>query len=297
MQDNDFSQLNDWGEDDGTFSLSRSMNVNIPSTPVSPEQVEVYPSPVSITNSVDRKNKDGITVSSVSLNVPRPKLITFQGVPKNHATPVKADIPVPVVSSRGNSSGWEDIATQIKTIMEFPNKSVLHVYVEGHETLIIDPMYKAYSWATSKENFPDLIGDSSTQVVKVNPGDKAALNGTGEDLTSLFWLIGVNAFKGETAPWLRSNESYKLMRWPNLTEFNLSLDQIYITSMLGSTPASIEELVLTSGADRAEVVNTINALSLMGILSVHPYQGAAGGLRTGKKSSSLFSKLRRKIGW
>lgn len=297
MQDNDFSRLSDWDTvEDSSFSLSSSIKVPVAPPIKSPKVIK----PV-VPQKVTPSNSSGITVTTSDLNVPKPKLLGFQGVDKKDATPVKApaSLAPKVVRPAGlnRGTGWERIATEIKTLMEFPNKSVMHVHIDGHDKLIIDPMYKAYSWGTDKANFPTAIGGSHTELIKVDAGDPPALNGTGEDITALFWLIGSNAFNGEMAPWLRSNERYKLMRWPNLTEFDLSLDQIYITSVLGSTPSSIDELVLSSGGDRAEVVNTINALSLMGILSVHPFQGAANILRFGNKKDGLFSKLRRKIGW
>ena len=291
MRDDYLSQLTGWDTDEDELTSLEPQNTSPVLPPVNPiSDVPATNSNIPQRSSIPAKPK-----------VIKPPIIVAPGstpaAPTQTPTPAAQPASSVVTPAPGGATGWEEVATQIKTLMEFPNSSVLHIAIEGQTILIIDPMYKAYTWNVPLNDFPTVIGRSTYEVVKVAAGDPPALQGAGSDLAPLLWLIGINAYSGEPAPWLRKNERYKLMRWPNLTEFNLSLDQIYITSMLGNTPASIDELVLSSGSDEKEVINTINALSLMGILSVHPYQGAAGGLRFKRKKNGLFSKLRQRIGW
>lgn len=250
------------------------------------------------------------------INIPRPPIIkappsTYElknagasflsdSTPKKNrkTKPNKAEKKTQTTHIPSVATGWAPVATEIKKMMEYPGDYVMHIAVEGYTILVIDPRYNAFSWNAPLNEFPENIGITKTELRKVEASDPAALQGAGEELGPLLWLIGNNAYSGEPAPWLRKSERYKLMRWPDLTRFNPSLDQIYLTSIIGTTPASIDELVLSSGAPEEEVINTINALSLMGILSVHPFQGAAGGYRFRKqRSDGLFAKLRKKIGW
>lgn len=295
---NDYSNLTDWVSDENLTRVIEEEVQKLAIQQETPPNVEQSP------------NVPAPRFSS-TINIPKPPVIRPPVITSNNdgagsvagGTTQKAKLSKSRAGKKKGSvsptmsSGWETIATNIKGLIEFPSNSVLHVAIEGQTVLIIDPQYKAYSWNVPLHDFPKTIGVASSEIIKVGDNDPAALQGMGNVLEPLLWLIGSNAYGGVPAPWLKKNERYKLVRWPNLTDFDLSLDQIYLTSVLGNTPASIDELVLSSGASESEVVNTINALSLMGILSTHPYQGSAGGVHFKQRRNGLFAKLKAKIGW
>ena len=151
---------------------------------------------------------------------------------------------------------------------------LLRLHVAGSGEIVIDFRSHAYGWNSSLDVFPNdpEYVHVETEVIAADapsPFDSAA-----RDLDSLLWKVGFHSFDAAPASWLPSGERSRLIRWPNLTEFSISLDQVRMTAMLGNAFATAGELAAAAGTSPADAQRLVNAYSLMGILTHAPIEVA-----------------------
>ena len=190
--------------------------------------------------------------------------------------------------------GWTSAAIAICSILQFANPMVLRLGFDGHEPLLIDFQHRAYRWATPLENFPSDPGAIQVETEPVYPGAAPLFEANGRDLDGLLWMIGGAAFPGQPASWLRAGESYRLTRWPNITAFGITPDEVRMTALLGSGYFTASQLALQSGVTTTEAQRLLNAFSLMGIL--HSVVGEPEPVRPPAARSGLFRRLRDRLG-
>ena len=173
------------------------------------------------------------------------------------------------------------------------------IHDAGHEPLLIDFRYHAFSWSTPLDQFPV---DAIHVGLQTQPSDISMpplFELPGQNLDGLLWLMGINSFDGAPASWLEPGGRYKLSRWPNLTRHSHNMRQMHMMAMLGNAHLSVSELASMAGVEEHEAQRLINALSLMRIL-VHdveaPAPAAVSDPEPIEERQSLFSRLRARLG-
>lgn len=194
-------------------------------------------------------------------------------------------------------NGWAEVATELKRVLDYAANTVIRLAIENQGLLTIDPKHQVYQWNASLANFPTTVGKVILDPRKVEDNEPAIPTQPGSEIGDILWLIGHNAFNGSRAAWLNENERYKLQKWPNLTSLGVGMEVVLISATLGNTPSTAEEIAVSGGVSKEEAHNIINALSLMGLLSVHPNQGKGNRFKgiLGNKNS-LFNRLRKRWG-
>ncbi len=235
-----------------------------------------------------------VVTSPVPQIASQPVPVTTNAIEAIYNTGANQDF-VPTANAK-NLYGWNQVASEIKRILDYAPNTVIRLAVQDKGILTIDPKYQAYQWSSPLTEFPLEIGSATLDAKKVEDGDPAILTQPGSEMGDILWLIGYNAFKGSRATWLNDNERYKLQKWPNLTSLGVGMEVVLISATLGNTPASAEELALSGGVSKEQANNIVNALSLMGLLSVHPYQGKTKFKGISNNKDSLFNRLRQRWG-
>jgi hypothetical protein len=195
--------------------------------------------------------------------------------------------------------GWTEAAMAINSVLSLNTPMNLRMGIEMHGPLLIDFRHHAFSWSTPLEYFPVDAVHNGLQTVPTSADAPPFFELPGQDLDGLLWKIGTNSFGGDAAAWLSAGERYRLIRWPNLTQHSHTLHQVRMIAVLGNAHASAAELAAFAGVDVSEAQRLINALSLMRILSISsdaPAVTVAAPTAAAKKRSSLFDRLRKRLG-
>ena len=206
----------------------------------------------------------------------------------------------PTVDAPPELTGWAGAATAVHACQQMAMPMTLRLDVAGHDVIAIDFAYNAFDWATPLERFPLA---PETVRVETRPGlaDGPTLVLPGLPLDPLLWLIGLNAFGGDPAPWLAPGYRYRLRRWPALTGIDVDLDQVRMIAMLGNAFATADELAAAAHTPPSDARRLVNALSVTGILrrtNSAPALDAAPASSDGAPASThgLFARLREKWG-
>ena len=194
--------------------------------------------------------------------------------------------------------GWMQAAMAVRSVLSLNTPLNLRMIIEGHEPLLIDFRYHAFSWSTPLENFPVDAVHTHLETVQTSPDAPPFFPLPGQDLDGLLWEMGLNAFGGSPAFWLSSGDRYRLTRWPNLTQHTHNLRHVQMIAVLGNAYASTTELATFAGVEVGEAQRMINALSLMRILTRSAEAPAAtmAPQTAAAKRQSLFGRLRKRLG-
>jgi hypothetical protein len=79
-------------------------------------------------------------------------------------------------------------------------------------------------------------------------------------------MIGLNAFLGSPASWLRPGDKYRLKWWPEFELLPHTPDQALAVKTLAKSMMSVEKLAKLARIPQPDAQNVVNALSLMGAL-------------------------------
>jgi len=169
----------------------------------------------------------------------------------------------------------------------------------GYEPIYVDIRYHAFEWYRPLADFPTT---ATTVLVETEPTTNNApplFELPAQNLDNLLWTIGLNAFDGAPASWLRPGDRYRLRRWPNFTEMDHTVEHLQLTAMLGQAHLSIDELAKATHAHHVAATRIINAFSLMNILDISdapadPTAQSAPAPTT--KMTGLFGRLRKRLG-
>lgn len=168
----------------------------------------------------------------------------------------------------GDGRGWTDAAIAICSVMQIPSPMLLRLSAEAFEPIYIDFRYRAFQWVTPMTEFPVDPNRVFVETEAAPEGSPPLFDLPGQNLDQLLWAIGSNSFPGATASWLMPGETYRLKRWPNLTELDLDADEVRMVSLLGNAYFTARTLAEAAGTQQHAAQRMINALSLVGILSV-----------------------------
>jgi len=203
------------------------------------------------------------------------------------------------VADNESPAGWTSAAIAVHSILQIPVPMFLRLQPEGYGPIIIDFRHHAFAWGTSLSSFPS---NPATVYVETEPTtyeEPPLFLLPGTDLDRLLWVMGIHSFQDERAFWLRPNDSFRLLRWPDLAGLEHTVDQMQMIALLGNVALTVDELAATAGVPVAQAQRLVNALSLMGVLESAVESRIAAHAQPAAATSthrSLFSRLREKLG-
>lgn len=204
------------------------------------------------------------------------------------------------VGNLPSNAGWAATAIAIHSIRQMPTPMILRLELADFaQPIVVDFIHHAFDWDQPMSRFPLAPKGVRVETQPTFPGAPPVFALPGRHLDPLLWLIGYHAYDAARAPWLKADSRYRLTRWPNLSELQLSMDQVRMTAMLGNAFASADELAMAAGTLPAEAQRLVNAFSLLGILresqeAIAPIANTTTEAVTA--SRGLFSRLREKLG-
>jgi hypothetical protein len=205
---------------------------------------------------------------------------------------------IPGTDDFGTSVGWTQAAIAINSVLELSVPMFLKMKFESHEPLLVDFRYHAFAWPTPLTEFPVNAVHTGLETQPSDLSAQPLFELPGQNLDGLLWVIGINAFDGEKAPWLAAGGRYKLSRWPNLTQHSHTMLHMHMMATLGNAHLTTSELAQVAGVDESEAQRLVNALSLMRIL-VHSTDAAVAAVAIETQAASpqsLFARLRARLG-
>jgi len=203
------------------------------------------------------------------------------------------------VADTQSPAGWTSAAIAVHSILQIPVPMFLRLQPEGFGPIVIDFRHHAFVWGTSLASFPS---NPQTVYVETEPTtyeEPPIFLLPGVDLDRLLWVMGLHSFQDARAFWLRPNDSFRLLRWPDLAGLEHTVDQLQMIALLGNVSLTVDELAATAGVPVAQAQRLINALSLMGVLESAVESRIATQAQPAAATSthrSLFSRLREKLG-
>lgn len=216
--------------------------------------------------------------------------------PDDVSTMLERFIAVPAATRSGGipATGWARLAMVLHPLYGTHDALVLADLDEG-STVLVDWGRKHYWWrgAAVVPNAPTIAN------VRLFRGEGARLPYMLEqpdDLSTLLWHIGINAFPHSPAWWLAEGQRYQLSRWPDFTSFAHDPEQVRMTALLGTGPFTAPELAAAAGVDPIDTQRLINALSLMGLLRETPIELGEAPPAPVQRPRGLFSRLRSRWG-
>ena len=206
---------------------------------------------------------------------------------------------LPAGTANAPELGWAGAALTLHSVQNARVPMFIELEVTGHPTITVDIRYQAFDWQLPLEHFPTTPVGVRVSVELVDPATRPPFALPGQSLDTLLWKIGCAAFPDRAAPWLHAGERYRLHRWPNLTTLQPDMDQMRQTAMLANGEFTIEQLAAYSGRSIEPTRTLVNALSLMGALTVAPPQvevPTPAAIAEPAPETGLFARLRERLG-
>jgi hypothetical protein len=161
-----------------------------------------------------------------------------------------------------SQAGWTTAAIAVHSILQLPFPMYLRLQPDDEGAILVDFGAHAYSWARPVAELPTRPREVLVETEQADGGG-ALFAGEGHDLDELLWAVGVAAFDGSAASWLRPGDRYRLSRWPDFGRMGHSPEQLRMTAVLANVAVSAAELALAAGVGREEAQRLLNALTLM----------------------------------
>lgn len=196
-------------------------------------------------------------------------------------------------------TGWTNAATEIHRVGSIVVPVIMRLSVAEHPQIVIDFARRIFHSDLPFDRYPAAPGSVQVSAESVAPGSASPVPFPGQQLDALLWALGMTAFGDSPAPWLRDGDRYRLTRWPNFTELPHTMDTIRMTALLGAGFLSVPELAQGAAISTASAQRAINALSLMGVVSVAASAETPDVVFRADATQSrggLFRRLRDRLG-
>ncbi len=164
-----------------------------------------------------------------------------------------------------SSPGWGTAATAIHGLQQIARPVLMSITPDGHGSIAIDLRHQAYVWSTPLSEFPTDPADVILGTYPID-GEAPGLAGDTRGIDPLLWMIGLHAFPGSRASWLRDGDKYRLKWWPDLDLLPATDNQLRTVKTLVKSLMTVEKLAQLTKLSVDEVQPVVNALSLMGAL-------------------------------
>lgn len=170
--------------------------------------------------------------------------------------------------------GWASPAMAIQAVRQIPRPILVSLQPSALPPIVIDLRYQTYDWDLPLTSFPANPGQVwvGTHYLDEDPRELSP-RATGVD--PLLWMIGLHAFAGTRASWLRSGDRVKLKWWPDLDVMPHSPEQARVVKTLAGGLMTVETLARKAKVDEPTAHDVVNALSLMAALRRIDGPGAA----------------------
>ena len=161
--------------------------------------------------------------------------------------------------------GWAMSATAIHGIQQIARPMLVSLTPSGFGPIAIDFRSQEYVWQHRLSEFPTLPDNVVVGTYPID-GEAPGLAGHRLGLDPLLWMIGLNAFGGERASWLRAGDKYRLKWWPDLDLLPATPEQLHVVKTSVKALMTVEKLAQAAKLPVEQVQPVVNALSLMNAL-------------------------------
>ena len=175
--------------------------------------------------------------------------------------PMNQVVPVPPPSA----AGWAGAAMAIHSIQQIPRPILISLEPTAHPPIAIDLRAQGYVWATPLNEFPPAPAEVRVGTYPVD-SDAPGLGGRVLGIDPLLWMIGLNAFEGGRASWLRPGDKYRLKWWPEFELLPHTANHARAVKTLARSMMTVDKLATLAKIEVGEAHAVVNALSLMGAL-------------------------------
>jgi hypothetical protein len=165
----------------------------------------------------------------------------------------------------------------IQAVRQIPRPILVSLVPAELPPIVIDLRYLKYDWALSIERFPLSPGyvEIGTHYLDEDPRE---LSARARGVDPLLWMIGLHAFAGSRASWLRPGDKYKLKWWPDLDVMPHTPEQAKVVKTLAGGLMTVEKLAAKAKVPVDVAQDVVNALSLLHALRRVEGAGAAPAL-------------------
>lgn len=165
----------------------------------------------------------------------------------------------------------------IQAVRQIPRPILVSLVPAGLPPIVIDLRTLTYDWDVPLASFPMAPGavQVGTHYLDEDPRELSA-RATGVD--PLLWMIGLHAFGGGRASWLRDGDRFKLKWWPDLDVTPHEPEPARVVKTLAGGLMSVEKLAAKARVELPLAHDVVNALSLMHALRRVEGRGAAPSL-------------------
>ena len=173
-------------------------------------------------------------------------------------------------------SGWAGAAMAIQAVRGIPERILVSIVPGDLPGIVLDLRDLRYDWDLPLTEFPRHPGpiEVGTHYLADDPRELSP-RAVGMDV--LLWLIGLHAFDGGRATWLRAGDRYRLKWRPELDEF-ITPEQSRVVRALTGGLATVDKLAARAKVEPGTAHDVVNALSLMNALRRVEAKGAAPSL-------------------
>lgn len=173
--------------------------------------------------------------------------------------------------------GWLGPAMAIQAVRGIPRRILVSVVLAELPPLVIDVHNLAFDWELPLDAFPANPGPVEVGTHHLGDDDRP-ISPRAQGSDPLLWLIGLHAFDGARASWLRAGDKYRLKWAPDLDELRCNPEQSRMVRALMGGLATVEKLAGRAKVDVSTAHDVVNALSLMNALRRVDGPGAAPSL-------------------
>lgn len=163
------------------------------------------------------------------------------------------------------ADGWAGAATAIHALRQIPRPILISLTPRGFSSIAIDPRTNEFVWDVPLAEFPVDPGSVTVGTYPIE-GDAPGLGGKRLGIDPLLWMIGLHAFPGKPASWLRPGDKFRLRWWPDFDFIPHTPMQKHIIKTSAKAMVTVEKLATSAKVELAEAQQVINGLSLMGAL-------------------------------
>jgi hypothetical protein len=179
----------------------------------------------------------------------------------------QAPAPAPVMQQPAVRTGMLILSESIQKSLASQKPGIIKVLCRDREAMWIDLRRRAFSAPFALNEMPEDADAIRLEIIAASADTASPVPTPGTSLDRLLWHIGLRAGAGRPAPWINPGKRYKLKYWPNFSELPHSITHMNLVARFGSEALSSQEASLRCGVDIATVTNTMNALTLMGLLN------------------------------
>ena len=148
-------------------------------------------------------------------------------------------------------------------------------------------------------------GQSGLSIEIANPGDSKVSDGSlGLSLRRLeefLWHVGFNGGNGALFPWISTESTYRLSRWPPVVRKDNDSTLVHLATLMAMARRTLRpaELAQVARVDISIVTDFLNACSLVGCLEEFSKPPAVAPRPARAKNpflSKLLGRIRLKLG-